>query len=67
LLKLPLIVLTATETSLYGQLRKERMSTLEAVVDVLPALGEPAAVRVKLRRLLRTLCCNALVSAPASS
>lgn len=59
LLKLPLIVLKPSEPSLYGQLRKsprkEWVSTLEAVADVLPALGEPAAVRVNLRRLLRTL------------
>jgi DTW domain-containing protein YfiP len=59
LLKLPLIVLTPTEPSLYGRLRKaprkEWVSTLEAVGDVLPALGEPAAVRASLRRLLRTL------------
>jgi DTW domain-containing protein YfiP len=59
LLKLPLIVLKPKEPSLYGRLRKsprkEWVSTLEAVADVLPALGEPAAVRVNLRRLLRTL------------
>jgi hypothetical protein len=59
LLKLPLIVLKPAEPSLYGRLRKsprkECVSTLEAVADVLPALGEPAAVRVNLRRLLRTL------------
>jgi DTW domain-containing protein YfiP len=59
LLKLPRILLRPTEPSLYGKLRKaprrEWVSTLEAVADVLPALGEPAAVRVRLRRLLRTL------------
>ena len=59
LLKLPLIVLKPKEPSMYGQLRrsprKEWVSTLEAVADVLPALGETAAVRVNLRRLLRTL------------
>jgi len=59
LLKLPRIVLRPTEPSLYGKLRKtprrEWVSTLEAIADVLPALGEAAAVRVNLRRLLRTL------------
>jgi len=59
LLKLPRIVLTPREPSLYGKLRKEPrrdyVSTLEAVADVLPALGEPAETRETLRRLLRTL------------
>ena len=59
LLKLPLIVLTPREPSIYGRLRKEPrkewVSTLEAIGDVLPALGEPETVRVSLRRLLRTL------------
>lgn len=59
LLKLPLVALNPQEPSLYGRLRKsprkEWVSTLEAVAEVLPALGEPAAVRVNLRRLLRTL------------
>ena len=35
--------------------RKEWVATREAVGEVLPALGEPAAVRTSLRRLLRTL------------
>ncbi|MSR09292.1 MAG: DTW domain-containing protein [Gammaproteobacteria bacterium] len=59
LLKLPLIVLTPREPSIYGRLRKEPrkewVSTLEAIGDVLPALGEPETVRGSLRRLLRTL------------
>ena len=59
LLKLPLVVLTPREPSIYGRLRKEPrkewVSTLEAIGDVLPALGEPEAVRSSLRRLLRTL------------
>ena len=59
LLKLPRIVLTPREPSLYGKLRKEPrrdyVSTLEAVADVLPALGESAEIRETLRRLLRTL------------
>ncbi len=59
LLKLPLIVLKPREASIYGRLRKEPrkewVSTLEAIGDVLPALGEPEAVRTSLRRLLRTL------------
>ena len=59
LLKLPRIVMTPREASMYGRLRKEPrrdyVSTLEAIADVLPALGEPDAVRDNLRRLLRTL------------
>lgn len=59
LLKLPRIVLTPREPSMYGRLRKEPrrdyVSTLEAVADVLPALGEPEEARNSLRRLLRTL------------
>jgi len=59
LLKLPRIVLKPLEPSMYGRLRKEPrkewVSTLEAVADVLPALGEPEEVRTNLRRLLRTL------------
>jgi DTW domain-containing protein len=59
LLKLPLIVLKPREPSIYGRLRKqprkEWVSTLEAIGDVLPALGEPEAVRTSLRKLLRTL------------
>ncbi len=59
LLKLPRVILTPREPSMYGRLRKEPrkewVSTLEAVGDVLPALGEPELVRTSLRRLLRTL------------
>jgi len=59
LLKLPRVVLKPREPSIYGRLRKEPrkewVSTLEAIGDVLPALGEPEAVRSNLRRLLRTL------------
>ncbi len=59
LLKMPRLVLVPREPSMYGRLRKEPrkawVSTLEAIGDVLPALGEPAAVRTSLRRLLRTL------------
>lgn len=59
LLKLPRLVLTPREPSLYGRLRREPrrewVSTLEAIADVLPALGEPEAARDSLRRLLRTL------------
>lgn len=59
LLKLPVVVLAPREASMYGRLRKaprkEWVSTLEAVGDVLPALGEPEAARDSLRRLLRTL------------
>jgi DTW domain-containing protein YfiP len=59
LLKLPRIVLTPREPSMYGRLRKEPrrdyVSTLEAIAEVLPALGESEDVRDRLRRLLRTL------------
>jgi DTW domain-containing protein YfiP len=59
LLKLPRIVLAPREPSMYGKLRREprpeAVSTLEAVADVLPALGEPKEARESLRRLLRTL------------
>ena len=59
LLKLPRIVLTPREPSMYGRLRKEPrrdyVSTLEAIADVLPGLGESEHVRDALRRLLRTM------------
>ena len=59
LLRLPRVVLTPREPSMYGRLRKEPrrdyVSTLEAIADVLPALGEPDEARDNLRRLLRTL------------
>ncbi len=59
LLRLPRVVLTPREPSMYGRLRKEPrrdyVSTLEAIADVLPALGEPEQARDSLRRLLRTL------------
>jgi hypothetical protein len=58
-LKLPVVVLKPREASMYGKLRKaprkDLVSTLEAVAEVLPALGESAAVGTSLRRLLRTL------------
>jgi DTW domain-containing protein YfiP len=58
LTKLPRIHLNPTEPSMYGRLRREprreAVSTLEAVADVLPALGEPPATRAVLRRVLRT-------------
>ena len=59
LLKLPRIVLKPREPSMYGRLREEPrrdfVSTLEAIADTLPALGEPEQLRTSLRRLLRTL------------
>lgn len=60
LLKLPRLALWPREPSMYGKAlrrepRREYVSTLEAIADVLPALGEPEAVRSSLRRLLRTL------------
>ena len=59
LLKLPRIVLQPREPSMYGRLRNEPrrdfVSTLEAIADTLPALGESEQLRSSLRRLLRTL------------
>jgi hypothetical protein len=59
LLKLGRVALRPAEPTLYGRLRKaprpEWVSTLEAVADVLPALGEPAEHRTQLWRLMRTM------------
>jgi DTW domain-containing protein YfiP len=59
LLKLGRIVVTPREPSIYGKLRKEPrrefVSTLEAVADVLVTLGEPEEVRSQLRRAMRTM------------
>lgn len=59
LLKLSRIVLRPREPSIYGRVRKEPrreyVSTLEAVADVLPALGESDETRAQLRRLMRTM------------
>lgn len=59
LLKLSRIVLSPREPSIYGKSRKEPrreyVSTLEAVADVLPALGEPEETRAQLRRVMRTM------------
>lgn len=59
LLKLGRVALTPREPSMYGKLRKEPrrewVSTLEAVADVLPALGESEEVRTELRRTMRTM------------
>ena len=59
LLKLGRVVLRPREPSIYGRARKEPrreyVSTLEAVADVLPALGESEATREQLRRLMRTM------------
>ncbi|AKF09341.1 tRNA-uridine aminocarboxypropyltransferase [Sandaracinus amylolyticus] len=59
LLKLSRVVLRPREPSIYGRARKEPrreyVSTLEAVADVLPALGEPETTRDQLRRLMRTM------------
>jgi len=61
-------LLTPREASMYGRMRKEPrrdyVSTLEAVADVLPALGEPEQVRDNLRRLLRTLLQRVRDAAP---
>jgi DTW domain-containing protein YfiP len=59
LLKLNRIVLNPREPSIYGRIRKEPrkefVSTLEAVADVLVALGEPEETRTSLRRAMRTM------------
>jgi DTW domain-containing protein len=59
LLKLGRIVVNPKEPSIYGKMRKEPrreyVSTLEAVADVLPALGEPEELRAQLRRAMRTM------------
>lgn len=59
LLKLERVVLHPREPSIYGRTRKEPrreyVSTLEAVADVLVALGEPEETRAQLRRLMRTM------------
>jgi DTW domain-containing protein YfiP len=59
LLKLGRIVVAPREPSIYGKLRKEPrrefVSTLEAVADVLVTLGEPEEVRNQLRRAMRTM------------
>jgi DTW domain-containing protein YfiP len=59
LLKLNRIVLNPREPSIYGRIRKEPrkefVSTLEAVADVLVALGEPEETRASLRRAMRTM------------
>lgn len=65
LLKLARVSLVPREPSMYGKLRKEPrrewVSTLEAIADVLPALGSELdvaayeATRAELRRLMRTM------------
>jgi hypothetical protein len=59
LLKLGRIVLRPREPSIYGRMRKEPrrewVSTLEAVAESLPVLGEPEETRTQLRRLMRTM------------
>jgi DTW domain-containing protein YfiP len=59
LLKLNRILLNPGEPSIYGRIRKEPrkeyVSTLEAVADVLVALGEPEETRASLRRAMRTM------------
>jgi hypothetical protein len=59
LLKLGRALVHPSEPSIYGKLRKEprrdAVSTLEAVAEVLVANGEPEAIRTELRRLFRTM------------
>ncbi len=59
LLKLHRISLNPREPSIYGRARREPrreyVSTLEAIADVLVALGEPEETRTQLRKLMRTM------------
>jgi len=65
LLKLARVSLVPREPSMYGKIRKEPrrewVSTLEAIADVLPALGterdreQHETSRTELRRLMRTM------------
>ncbi len=59
LLKLGRVLLHPREPSIYGKLRKEprreALSTLESVAEVLVANGEPEAVRAELRKVFRTM------------
>lgn len=69
LLKLGRVLLTPREPSIYGRMRKEPrreyISTLEAVADVLVELGEPEDVRTQLRRAMRTMVQRARDAASA--
>lgn len=69
LLKLGRVSLHPREPSMYGKLRKEPrrdwVSTLEAVSDVLPAMGESEDTRDALRRSLRTMLQRARDARPA--
>ncbi|MDW8246698.1 MAG: tRNA-uridine aminocarboxypropyltransferase [Sandaracinaceae bacterium] len=62
MLKLNQIGILPREPSIYGRLRREPrrewVSTLEAVADVLPALGgeKYESTRAELRRIMRTMC-----------
>ncbi len=68
LLKLNRVILHPREASIYGKLRKEPrrefVSTLEAVADVLVHNGEPETTREELRRNFRTMVQRARESAP---
>ena len=59
LLKLKRVVLTPSQKSLYGELRKEPrgecLSTIEAVAECLSSLGEPEPVEKNLKNLFSTL------------
>lgn len=59
MLKLARAVLHPKEPSIYGRLRREprreALSTLESVAEVLVANGEPEAVRAEMRRAFRTM------------
>ena len=59
MLKLERIALQPREPSMYGKLRKEPrrewVSTLEAIADVLPAFDASSeSTRTELRRVMRT-------------
>ncbi len=70
LLKLGRVMVTPREPSIYGKMRKEPrreyVSTLEAIADVLVALGEPEDVRTELRKAMRTMVQRARDTTPST-
>lgn len=69
LLKLNRIALRPAEPSIYGRARREPrreyVSTLEAVAEVLPALGESQEVSTTLKKLMRTMVQRARDAEPS--
>ena len=68
LLRLGRVLLNPPEASIYGKVRREprrnAVSTLEAAAEALVGNGEPAEVRLSLRRLMRTMVQRARDTAP---